>query len=210
MPHPEELAALANDARQLATLAALGPPGGALAALFAAPTAKVGAAAIAGVATTAMRSDAAPAFDLAANLTFTGAYTFNGGLSLGGASTRPFVIAGSASAYWTAGAGQEAAIEFGGNGNVGGVSSVLVGQGGDGNAYVYNRAATALIFATSATERINISAAGAVTIRSTIGFNNTTPIAKPTVTGSRAGNAALASLLTALANYGLITDSSTP
>lgn len=41
----------------------------------------------------------------------------------------------------------------------------------------------------------------------TVGFNNTNPIAKPTVTGSRGGNAALASLLTALANYGLITDS---
>ncbi len=40
------------------------------------------------------------------------------------------------------------------------------------------------------------------------GFNNTAPIAKPTVTGSRAGNAALASALTALANYGLIVDSS--
>jgi hypothetical protein len=42
-----------------------------------------------------------------------------------------------------------------------------------------------------------------------VGFNNTTPIAKPAVTGSRGGNAALASLLTALANYGLITDSTT-
>jgi hypothetical protein len=43
----------------------------------------------------------------------------------------------------------------------------------------------------------------------TSGFNGTNPIAKPTVTGSRGGNAALASLLTALANYGLITDSTT-
>jgi hypothetical protein len=42
-----------------------------------------------------------------------------------------------------------------------------------------------------------------------LAFNNTAPIAKPTVTGSRGGNAALASLLTALANYGLITDSTT-
>jgi hypothetical protein len=42
-----------------------------------------------------------------------------------------------------------------------------------------------------------------------VGFHSTAPIAKPTVTGSRGGNAALASLLTALANYGLITDSST-
>jgi len=40
-----------------------------------------------------------------------------------------------------------------------------------------------------------------------VGFNGTTPIAKPTVSGSRGGNAALDSLLTALANYGLITNS---
>lgn len=42
-----------------------------------------------------------------------------------------------------------------------------------------------------------------------VGFYNTTAIAKPTVTGSRGGNAALASALTQLANLGLITDSST-
>lgn len=43
-----------------------------------------------------------------------------------------------------------------------------------------------------------------------LGFYNiaTAPIAKQTVTGSRGANAALASLLTALANLGLITDSS--
>jgi len=40
------------------------------------------------------------------------------------------------------------------------------------------------------------------------GANGTTPITKPAITGSRGGNAALASLLTELANYGLITDSS--
>lgn len=40
-----------------------------------------------------------------------------------------------------------------------------------------------------------------------VGFYNTTPVTKPTVTGSRGGNAALASLLTALAGEGLITNS---
>lgn len=40
-----------------------------------------------------------------------------------------------------------------------------------------------------------------------IGFNGTSPIAKPTVTGSRGANAALASLCTQLAALGLITDS---
>jgi hypothetical protein len=42
-----------------------------------------------------------------------------------------------------------------------------------------------------------------------IGFFGTAPTTKPTVTGSRGDNAALASLLTALENLGLITDSST-
>lgn len=41
----------------------------------------------------------------------------------------------------------------------------------------------------------------------TLGFFGTSPIAKPTVTGSRGGNAALASLITALANLGLVVDS---
>ena len=42
-----------------------------------------------------------------------------------------------------------------------------------------------------------------------IGFNGTAPVAKPAITGSRGGNAALASLLTQLASTGLITDSTT-
>lgn len=42
----------------------------------------------------------------------------------------------------------------------------------------------------------------------TLGFFNAAPTAKLTVTGSRGGNAALASLLTQLASYGLITDGS--
>jgi hypothetical protein len=40
-------------------------------------------------------------------------------------------------------------------------------------------------------------------------FGSSGPGAKPAVTGSRGGNAALASLLTALASFGLITDSTT-
>lgn len=43
---------------------------------------------------------------------------------------------------------------------------------------------------------------------STVGFYNTAPASKQAVTGSRGGNAALASLLTALSTIGLITDSS--
>lgn len=43
---------------------------------------------------------------------------------------------------------------------------------------------------------------------STVGFYAVTPAARQTVTGSRGSNAALASLLTALATIGLVTDSS--
>jgi len=41
----------------------------------------------------------------------------------------------------------------------------------------------------------------------TVGFYGTAPVTKPIVTGSRGGNAAVTSLLTALAGMGLITDS---
>jgi hypothetical protein len=44
---------------------------------------------------------------------------------------------------------------------------------------------------------------------STFGVLNTAPATKQTVTGSRGGNAALASLLAGLVAYGLITDSTT-
>jgi hypothetical protein len=42
-----------------------------------------------------------------------------------------------------------------------------------------------------------------------LGFYNATAVAKPSITGSRGGNAALASLLTQLATLGLVTDSTT-
>ena len=41
-----------------------------------------------------------------------------------------------------------------------------------------------------------------------LGFYGATAVVKPTVTGSKGANAALTSLLTALANLGLITDGS--
>jgi hypothetical protein len=52
------------------------------------------------------------------------------------------------------------------------------------------------------TERLRLNGTG-------IGFYGTTPAARQTVGGSRRSNNALASLLTALAKLGLVTDSST-
>ncbi len=67
------------------------------------------------------------------------------------------------------------------------------GPGGNGEAQIANSANDPFI-------RVN-STGGA--------FFNTAPIAKPTVTGSRVANPALASLLSQLAALGLITDSTT-
>lgn len=55
----------------------------------------------------------------------------------------------------------------------------------------------------------NLAPKNSPAFTTSVGFNGSAPIGKPTVTGAKGGNAALASLLTALANYGLITDSTT-
>jgi hypothetical protein len=48
---------------------------------------------------------------------------------------------------------------------------------------------------------------GTLKVTGNVGFNNIPPVAKPTVSGSRGGNAALTSLIVAMSAYGLITDS---
>jgi hypothetical protein len=73
---------------------------------------------------------------------------------------------------------------------------------GSDQAAMIARSGTALIFTTNNTERIRINGTG-------IGFYAATPVAKPTVSGSKAANAALASLMTALSTLGLVTDSTT-
>lgn len=62
------------------------------------------------------------------------------------------------------------------------------------------------VYDTAAREYLRGEASGSAPM---IGFLGAAAVARPTVTGSRGGNAALASALTALANLGLITDSST-
>jgi hypothetical protein len=59
--------------------------------------------------------------------------------------------------------------------------------------------------ATAAREGLRIEASGTAPL---IGFLGAAAVARPAVTGSRGGNAALASALSALASLGLITDSS--
>ena len=56
---------------------------------------------------------------------------------------------------------------------------------------------------------ISCQGTGGLQFTSNVSFNSATPIAKPTVSGAKASNAALASLIAALASYGLITDTTT-
>jgi len=56
----------------------------------------------------------------------------------------------------------------------------------------------------------NMKINGYLSITGNVGFYGSPVAVKPTASGSRAGNAALASLLTGLAGLGLITDSTTP
>ncbi len=51
--------------------------------------------------------------------------------------------------------------------------------------------------------------AAALKVAGNVGFYNTSPVAKPVITGSRGGNVALTNLLTKLAAMGLITNSTT-
>ncbi len=87
-----------------------------------------------------------------------------------------------------------------GAGTPSGTNFMLAG----GSADTYVNADTALHFriANGATDYIGVNSTG-------IGFYNATPVAKPTVSGSKSANAALGSLMTALANLGLVTDSTT-
>lgn len=55
----------------------------------------------------------------------------------------------------------------------------------------------------------NVTSERFVITDSGLGVNGTAATAKPTVTGAKGGNAALTSLMTALASYGLVTDSTT-
>ena len=96
-------------------------------------------------------------------------------------------------------------IDFSGDGT-------LLGQ--NVRTLSYNSSDTALEYTNSGTVTFKIADSGTTTAKAlgvtgNVGFFNTTPTTKPTVTGSLGGNAALSSLVTALTNLGLITNSTT-
>lgn len=118
-------------------------------------------------------------------------YAFNGTLSINGNAGNAFALTcnGAANATTALFQGSTAASQSFG---------VLVLAGTNASDYAFNVANAA-----RTTDFLKILGNGA------IGFNAATPISKPTVTGSKAANAALTSLLSALAAYGLVVDSST-
>lgn len=80
-----------------------------------------------------------------------------------------------------------------------GTGSIFLNPGGGNRLEVYS--AGVIVRNASATV-MQVNATG-------LGFFGVAPVARPAISGSRAGNAALASLLTSMANLGLITDGST-
>lgn len=87
-------------------------------------------------------------------------------------------------------------------------------DGGHNTRLLWSGADSAMAFQWAGSTVWKLDPGGSMTVNGNsslhqCGFNGTTPIAKPTVTGAKGGNAALASLMTALAAYGLVTDSTT-
>ncbi len=93
-----------------------------------------------------------------------------------------------------------------------GVSAVTIVAIGYANTAPANPVSVSGGSGLGATLNLNWSVANGISIGGSgqkIGFCGSTPVVKPSITGSRGGNAALASIITALATYGLITDSTT-
>ena len=68
-------------------------------------------------------------------------------------------------------------------------------------------AGNAHTFVVNAIDVVSVASTG-MRVIGNVGFNNTAPVAKPTLSGAWAGNTAGKALSTILANYGLLTDSS--
>lgn len=126
-------------------------------------------------------------FVLAGTNSVAGSMTINGPA----ASTRQFRWNTAGLARWSIGSSvdAEAGADAGGN--------LAINRFADAGTVIE----TALLL---------VRATGSAIVTKGLGmFNTTPPTSKPAVTGSRGGNAALASLLTTLATFGIITDSST-
>ena len=165
---------------------------------------ETGVTSVTGTAPVVSSGGATPAISMAAAGVSTDGYVNSTAQTFGGSKTfdvattfaSGFFVRGSAApAYPSSGAGLEVVYDSDGKAGSGtGGSGVVILQS-------YDRGGSAF-------RDVWLNCSG-FTMSCTVGFNGNAPIAKPTITGSRVANPALASLLTALANYGLITDSTT-
>lgn len=144
------------------------------------PSGLIGMSAVNGVAATFDRSDSRHAIDPAIAPTWTGQHIFTTDTLNKQASIARFASISTGSSA---------------------VTTSLRAYDGGALGLIGTESNHDLRIRTNDTDRIAITAAGVLS------FAGTT--SKPAITGSRGGNAALASLLTALATMGLITDSTT-
>lgn len=165
------------------------------------PTASVGLSAVNGSAATPMRSDGAPALSQSITPTWSGLHIFTANGN--GAANSAIEIQATVPQFnWydTDASTNEHRWAMFANG-VNFVGRAVDDSGSSNNWVVVTRSAATIT-------DIELLATN-IKLNGKVGFQGTAAISKPTVSGSRGGNAALASVLTALANYGLITDSST-
>lgn len=108
------------------------------------------------------------------------------------------------------------AVAVGNSANAGVEGGIALGESASALPTHTNAVAIGKNSLTTAAQRTTLGKVGGTAseiqdlqISGGFGANGTTPLVAPSVTGSRGGNAALASLLTTLASIGLITDNTT-
>jgi hypothetical protein len=163
-------------------------------------------------------TNAASATDLSRHIEL---YTGFAGFSMFGSAINYVVVGGGGSHQFYVAGNQIAYLNTGGLTMVGlGIAqgSVVAASATDLSKHLslhgagYGFCVTANRFnyvaPTSAAHMFSVAGADRMAITATgMGFNGTAAVTKPTVSGAKGSNAALASLMTALAAYGLVTDS---
>jgi hypothetical protein len=154
------------------------------------------------------------AFEITGNMRFQGASRrIIGSLSAATSASQRLAVQGSGTTLLTflpGGATRVAGIDMHDQAAANGAGLQISTQPGEGRISAYDAGGGApfLSLYTGNLERLRLDGNGLTISAARLGLFSATPSAKLTVTGSRGGNAALASLLTQLATYGLVTDSS--
>lgn len=155
---------------------------------LASPSAVVGLAAVNGVATTAMRSDGAPALSQAIAPTWTAQHVFTPGTSTTAIIVNTTV--NNVGLSVRSGAGSGAIIEACGDGSGTG-NGLSMSQSSVGAGQINLNFNASLSFKVNGTVRMTINASGTVTFISAIGVNGNAPPAQVTGWGTPVGNAVI-------------------